>query len=82
MKRIDIVYGGELYSVGQADFEAVRQEVEHALSSGPAWLKVNDGEGAPREAYLLLSPGVPIALIPVPDDEREREGLGDVTIEP
>ncbi len=82
VKRIDILYGGELYSVGQMDFEAVREEVEYALSSGSAWLRVNDGEGAPREAYLLLSPGVPIALIPVPDDEEERENLGDVTIEP
>jgi hypothetical protein len=29
-----------------------------------------------REAYLLLSPGVPIALVPVPDDDVEIAGDG------
>ena len=38
---------------------------------------MNDGEGMRREAYLLLSPGVPIALIPVPDDDAEVAGSGE-----
>ena len=71
MKRIDIVYGGELYSVGGREFEEVRQEVVDGTADGPSWLRVNDGEGMRREAYLLLSPGVPIALVPVPDDDVE-----------
>lgn len=71
MKRIDIAYGGELYSIGGRDFDAVREEVTVGLESGHHWLHVNDGAGAPRHAFLLLTPGVPIALIPVPDEEPE-----------
>ena len=84
MKRIDIVYGGELYSVGGREFEEVRQEVVDGTTDGPSWLRVNDGEGMRREAYLLLSPGVPIALIPVPEDDIELAGDGqglDVGVE-
>jgi hypothetical protein len=77
MKRIDIVYGGELYSVGGREFEEVRQEVVEGVTAGPQWLRVNDGEGMRREAFLLLMPGVPIALIPVPADEVEVAGTGD-----
>ena len=76
MKRIDIVYGGELYSVGGREFEEVRQEVVDGTTDGPSWLRVNDGEGMRPEAYLLLSPGVPIALIPVPEDDIELAGDG------
>lgn len=77
MKRIDIVYGGELYSVGGRELDDVRQEVIDGMLSAPQWLRVNDGEGMRREAFLLLTPGVPIALVPVPDDEREAIGTGD-----
>ena len=34
MKRIDIVYGGELYSVGGREFEEVRQEVVEGVLAG------------------------------------------------
>lgn len=67
MKRIDIAYGGDTYSIGGRDLEAFMAEIEDGIAQGRSWLKVNDGEGAPREAYLLLTPGVPIAVIPVPD---------------
>ncbi|MEV8359326.1 MULTISPECIES: hypothetical protein [unclassified Microbacterium] len=78
MKRIDIVYGGELYSVGGREFDDVRQEVLDGMLSAPQWLRVNDGEGMRREAFLLLTPGVPIALVPVPEDERELTGAEDL----
>jgi len=78
MKRIDIVYGGELYSVGGREFEDVRQEVLDGMLSAPQWLRVNDGEGMRREAFLLLTPGVPIALVPVPEDEHELTGAEDL----
>ena len=35
MKRIDIVYGGELYSVGGREFDDVRQEVLDGMLSAP-----------------------------------------------
>lgn len=68
MKRIDIYYGGEHYSVGGRDVEEVRQEIADGLASGPRWLEVNDGEGEARTAYLLLSAGVPVAVVPIPDE--------------
>lgn len=68
MKRIDIYYGGEHYSVGGRDFEELRDEIAAGVSSGMHWLEVNDGEGAFRSAFLLLSPGVPLAMVPIPDE--------------
>ncbi|MFE7844459.1 hypothetical protein ACFUTX_04600 [Microbacterium sp. NPDC057407] len=69
MKRIDIVYGGEHYSVGGRDPAELRSEIAHGLASGVHWLEVNDGEGATRTAYLALTPGTPISVIPVPEAE-------------
>lgn len=77
MKRIDIVYGGELYSVGGREFDDVQREVSEGVAAGGRWLRVNDGEGQRREAYLLLSPGVTIALVPIPDDPVEVAGNGE-----
>jgi hypothetical protein len=75
MKRIDIMYGGEHYSVGGRDLEELKAEIVDGVTNGVAWLSVNDGEGAPRQSYLLLSPGTPIAVIPIPDAvEMEAEG--------
>jgi hypothetical protein len=70
MKRIDIWYGGEHYSVGGRSIDDVKREIIDGLASGAAWLEANDGEGAPRPALLLITPGVPIAVIPIPDDPR------------
>lgn len=72
MKRIDIYYGGEHYSVGGRRFEDLRQEVEAGLQKGTFWLEVNDGEGMMRAAHLLLTPGVPLAIIPIPDEAPEH----------
>ena len=66
MKRIDIHYGGDQYSVGGRDLAELQEEITGGDT--PRWLKVNDGEGAPRTAYLLLAPGIPIAVVPIPDD--------------
>jgi hypothetical protein len=66
MKRIDILYGNALYSVGGRELEEIQAEIA-ALTERGGWLLVNDGEGARRDAYLWLNPGVPIALIPIPD---------------
>lgn len=67
MKRIDVHYGGNLYSVGGRPLDDVQRDVERAAASG-GWLLVNDGEGARRDAYLWVAAGVPLALVPIPDD--------------
>ena len=69
MKRIDIYYGGDHYSVGGRRLEDLRAEIEAGLGAGTYWLEVNDGEGEMRAAHLLLSPGVALAVVPVPDEE-------------
>ena len=69
MKRIDIYYGGERYSVGQRTFEELAAEVKAALDAGGDWIKVNDGDGAPRTAYLLITPGVSVAIVPIPEPQ-------------
>jgi hypothetical protein len=68
MKRIDIEYGGRLYSIGGRTPEDVTAEIESALAAGSGWLRANDGEGAPRESMLLISPGVSLSVIPIPGD--------------
>jgi hypothetical protein len=69
MKRIDIYYGGEHYSVGGRRLDDLLREVEAGLAKGFFWLEVNDGEGMMRPAQLLITPGVPLAVIPIPGDD-------------
>lgn len=72
MKRIDILYGGQIYSVGGRALEDLRAEIESGLAGDrPAWIIVNDGEGELRPAHLLLQRGVPISLIPIPDGPEQ-----------
>ena len=76
MKRVNILYDGLQYSVGQADVEAIKATIEQAHASGTArWITVNFGEGRPQPADLLVGPGIPISLIPIPpDDVSDRSG--------
>lgn len=67
MKRIDISYGGQWYSIANRSLEDVHREIQDGSVAGHHWLAVNDGEGSPRPAYLFITPGVPIAVVPVPD---------------
>lgn len=69
MNRIDIYYGGDQFSVGGRKLTELQEEITG--KDGPHWLEVNDGEGAPRTAYLLISPGVPVAIVPIPDNGEE-----------
>lgn len=71
MKRIDIYYGGDHFSVGGRRLDDMQREIEEGLVAGVAWLEVNDGEGMRRTALLLLTPGVPLSLVPVPGDDDE-----------
>lgn len=68
MKRIDIDYGGQLYSIGNRDLTDLQREISDGIRSGDYWLHVNDGEGQRRDAYLHLGPGVAITVIPIPDE--------------
>lgn len=66
MNRIDIVYGGKPYTLGDRTVESLRAEIAAALVSGvPAWLRVNSGAGRYQDAYLLISAGTPIAIVDV-----------------
>jgi hypothetical protein len=71
MKRIEILYGGVLYTIADRSLEQVRDEVITGLSAGPTWLTVNYGEGALAVTQLLLTPGVPLALTLVGPDDTE-----------
>src|SRR3546814_12514742 len=74
MKRIDIVYGGQSYSVGQRDIDELRAEIlAKTRAEGGYWLEVNSGEGAPRPTFLLITASTDIALIPIPGEERSEE---------
>ncbi|MFJ6678442.1 hypothetical protein ACIQLK_04850 [Microbacterium sp. NPDC091382] len=88
MSRIDISYGGQWYSVGDRTLEDVHREIQEGARGGEYWLAVNDGEGSASPAYLFITPGVPIAVIPVPEprdtqieehtgafEDNEHEGL-------
>lgn len=64
MNRIDIVYGGRPYSLGGRTVASIQEELGTALAAGrPYWLRVNSGEGRIEDAYLLISPGIPVALV-------------------
>jgi hypothetical protein len=70
VKRVNIMYGGAQYSVGQADVEAIKSAIEEAYATNSArWITVNYGEGRPQPADLLVGPGIPVSIIPIPSDD-------------
>ncbi|MGR0319055.1 hypothetical protein [Agromyces sp. ZXT2-3] len=72
MKRVNIMYGGAQYSVGEADVEAIKAAIEQAHRNGIAdWITVNFGEGRPQPAELLVGPGIPVSIVPIPSDDPE-----------
>lgn len=69
MKRIDILYGGIQYSVGERDLDELQARIAESIQSErPTWLEVNHGEGRPQPAFLLITAGVSVALIPAATD--------------
>ena len=77
MKRVNILYDGAQYSVGQADVDAIKEAIAAAHESGTArWIRVNFGEGRPQPADLLIGPGIPVSIIPIPSDEEVSGGPG------
>ncbi|TFD61722.1 hypothetical protein E3T39_06765 [Cryobacterium suzukii] len=66
MNRIDIVYDAKPYSLSGRSIESIQIEIDGALAAGlPYWLRVNSGEGRFQDAYLLIAPGIPIAIVGV-----------------
>lgn len=69
MKRVQVLYGGNDYLIGDRDADEVEREVEAVLMSGrPGWLSVSYGEGQPTPCRLLLTVGVSIAIFQLPTD--------------
>jgi hypothetical protein len=76
MKRIDIAYGGQSYSVGNRDIDDLRAEIVAGLGEPDGyWLEVNAGEGQLRPTFLLLTAGAPLALTPIPGDEPDAASV-------
>lgn len=66
MKRIELHYGGSRYTIPNRDLGDVQKEITEAMSSGtPHWLQANSGEGILEPAYLLITAGIPIAVVDV-----------------
>lgn len=66
MNRIDIDYGGKQYTLGDRNVDALRAEIADAVATGvPTWLLVSSGAGRHQDAYLLITPGTPIAVLDV-----------------
>ena len=84
MRRVDITYGGTMYSLPRTTVDEVRRTIEDAIAAtGPQWMTVNFGEGKPQPVDILISPNVPIALaqISTEDDEQPdvpREDYGSL----
>ncbi|NQX13767.1 hypothetical protein HQQ80_19230 [Microbacteriaceae bacterium VKM Ac-2855] len=63
MKRVEVTYGGVVYSLHDTDAATVCAQVDEALlTDTPTWLIVNSGEGLPRETRILIVRGVPVAV--------------------
>jgi len=78
MKRVDIEYLGQSYTLPNTSAEHVRHEVEKGFATGkPFWLRVNHGEGKPQPVDLLLTPGVGLTVA----DANVDEESGDI-VEP
>jgi hypothetical protein len=66
VKRVELVYAGGKYTVPNRDIADLQKEIGDAMDAGKShWLRVNSGEGTLEPAYLLIAPGVPVALLDV-----------------
>jgi hypothetical protein len=59
-----IQYDGRDYNVPGATHAAFREHIVQAVANGPFWQQVESIDGGEqRYAWLLISPGVPMAII-------------------
>ena len=73
MKRIDVYYGNDHFSVGGRELEDLQRQIVEGIANAPSWLEVNDGEGMLRPSFLLLTPGVPLAVVPIPEPDVDGD---------
>jgi len=68
VKRINVRYGAENYSIGGRELADVQREIAEGLAKNKVyWLRVNEGSVREQAASLAISIGTPIALTPIPD---------------
>jgi len=73
MKHIEVLYGGEVFTLDAESSDEVMGMIGEAITSGGhQWLSVNRGEGRAQTARLLIGPGVPIAVVPLREDDLDR----------
>jgi hypothetical protein len=83
IKRINIRYGGDHFTLANRALAEVQQEIDTAIAAGtPLWLRVNHGEGTYQPADLLITASTPIALMgvdlpPVPNPSDDHDP-GDI----
>jgi hypothetical protein len=75
VNRVEVIYAGKPYSLGNRTTESVRQEIGDALAGDqPYWLKANSGEGLSEDAFLLVAAGIPIAVVDLrPSGDSDME---------
>lgn len=73
MKRIDVLYDGVQYSIGQENYDTIKAAITAAASGEASWITVNRGEGRPQPAELLIGPGIPVALLPIRPDDHQSD---------
>lgn len=78
MKRINVEYNGQHYTIPHRALSDVKKEIDDALISGkPHWMTVNSGEGSLQEAELLITQGISISLIGIEPTDPDKTLTGD-----
>jgi hypothetical protein len=63
MKRVEILYAGQLYTLPDTEPAIIETQILEAVQSGtPLWLTVNQGEGSLRVSRILIAVGIPVAV--------------------
>ena len=66
MKRIEVIYGGVKYTIPNRSIADVQKEITDAIAGDSLhWLEANSGEGILEPAHLLISAGIPVAIVDV-----------------
>ena len=73
LKRIEVHYGGDEYTISNRELSEVQAEIEAITASGQTgWLRVNYGQGSVQLALLAITAGTPIALMPEPSEDSSN----------
>jgi hypothetical protein len=69
MLLVHVLYDGETYTVSGRGLDDVEREISAILSSGRhGWLTAFGDDGSRIPHRLLITPGVALALVPMPGD--------------